>query len=563
MNPRAMLVALAICGISVNARPQDAPSHGPDGYDGKVDHAPAASGTIDRARRSNVTNRLYENCFIGDGRSHQLSTVTRCNGEDTTGLTLARWQARFPHVTSSSDEVDWVAIQATLDATEGPVADLRVPPGSVAVLNKPLALPPSKHVSISGAGRNASILRWTAPVPAGIYGSSANEAYWLHVRDIALQTSVDQPTGVAIKWSVSGLRVGYAVPIDIRDVFIGADSFAAPYSHYWSTGIETTCANFGIIDNAIIYGKSTAPAGSGNMTYGINAHRTCSGAAFDGFKILHSHIWKSQYGIKFAGDAEAARVDKTEIVDVSYGVIHTDSPGDATINVTNSHISSLVAGITLTGGVGGIVSDNTLFTTGAAGVAAVDLQSKASGINIHNNNIVSYSSGSSYTGVKVSESSTRNKIMGNTCINAGKARMYCVDTQGAGKGVAANIISDNSVSGSNAAFERNPSLNAVYANNTGLSAEEQDPQWQQNSTSPSISFPSSLVRTNSTVPTNVVKFANASIPQSHPIIVRCADTNTTFVHGSFIHTLTGANVTCTLGKTLGFMFTQNVAIQVF
>lgn len=52
---------------------------------------------------------------IGDNISRPLSTVTEFQGQNTTGWTLAQWQAIFPHVVSLAQTLDWAAIQAAID----------------------------------------------------------------------------------------------------------------------------------------------------------------------------------------------------------------------------------------------------------------------------------------------------------------------------------------------------------------------------------------------------------------------------------------------------------------
>jgi len=52
---------------------------------------------------------------VGDNVSRPLSTVTEFQGQNTTGWTLAQWQAIFPHVVSLAQTLDWAAIQAAID----------------------------------------------------------------------------------------------------------------------------------------------------------------------------------------------------------------------------------------------------------------------------------------------------------------------------------------------------------------------------------------------------------------------------------------------------------------
>jgi len=52
---------------------------------------------------------------VGDNVARPLSGVTDFKGINTTGWTLAQWQALFPHVVSLAQTLDWAAIQAAID----------------------------------------------------------------------------------------------------------------------------------------------------------------------------------------------------------------------------------------------------------------------------------------------------------------------------------------------------------------------------------------------------------------------------------------------------------------
>ncbi len=91
---------------------------------------------------------------IGDNNSHALSTITTLNGTNTTGWTLAQWQAVFPHALALSDEIDWCAIQAAVNvATSKTEGGLVVVPntGNRYKLNRGLIINP-RLVSVRGNG---------------------------------------------------------------------------------------------------------------------------------------------------------------------------------------------------------------------------------------------------------------------------------------------------------------------------------------------------------------------------------------------------------------------------
>ena len=62
---------------------------------------------------------------IGDNTSRPLSTVTEFKGQNTTGWTLAQWQAVFPHVVSLAQTLDWAGIQAAIDYADSVVFERR------------------------------------------------------------------------------------------------------------------------------------------------------------------------------------------------------------------------------------------------------------------------------------------------------------------------------------------------------------------------------------------------------------------------------------------------------
>ena len=112
----------------------------------------AASVTAD-------TDPLRSWCLIADGSSHQLSTVTSCNGVSTSGWTLGQWQAVLPAATALTDEVDWAAIQSYVNSTNAN-AVLR----GTAMINKTITL--SDSDKMIGASTFAAVIKPTAAMSA-------------------------------------------------------------------------------------------------------------------------------------------------------------------------------------------------------------------------------------------------------------------------------------------------------------------------------------------------------------------------------------------------------------
>jgi hypothetical protein len=119
------------------------------------------------------TDPLRAYCYKGDGLSHPLSTVTSCNGVNTTGYTLAQWQALLPAVPSLSNEVDWAALQSLINSATGPIS-VDIPSGTatlnnaITVCNESVALFGAGSVGNSGATTGTTLLNFTGARMASI-----------------------------------------------------------------------------------------------------------------------------------------------------------------------------------------------------------------------------------------------------------------------------------------------------------------------------------------------------------------------------------------------------------
>ena len=96
----------------------------------------SAIGAVARPLAVKLGERITPEDFgaIGNGVSHQLSTVTSFGTLNTTGFTLGQWQAIFPHVTSLTNELDWCALQAAINFSNGVPINLA---GKTYVVNQP------------------------------------------------------------------------------------------------------------------------------------------------------------------------------------------------------------------------------------------------------------------------------------------------------------------------------------------------------------------------------------------------------------------------------------------
>lgn len=109
---------------------------------------------------------------IGDGASHPLSSVTSLpNGQSTAGWTLSQWQSIFPRATSLSQEIDFLAHDKALQATNLVYA----PPGTYRFGQDTLYFPGRDGVQLYGAGRDSTF--WvTSNATAHVFVFSPNSA---------------------------------------------------------------------------------------------------------------------------------------------------------------------------------------------------------------------------------------------------------------------------------------------------------------------------------------------------------------------------------------------------
>lgn len=90
----------------------------------------------------NIRNPLYYYGYVGDGTSHPLSSVTSFGGLNTTGWTLATWQAVVSQVVALTDEIDGVAIQQLMNlgsVASNLVCTIELPYNSQARLSRTLS----------------------------------------------------------------------------------------------------------------------------------------------------------------------------------------------------------------------------------------------------------------------------------------------------------------------------------------------------------------------------------------------------------------------------------------
>lgn len=97
--------------------------------------------------------------YVADGSSHPLSSVSTFKGRNVAGYSLAQWQALVPQVTSLSNEIDAVAVQAWFnDRPNGGCLNL---PAGVAVFDIGIQTGGDQAVQVNGAGRDLTEIKFT------------------------------------------------------------------------------------------------------------------------------------------------------------------------------------------------------------------------------------------------------------------------------------------------------------------------------------------------------------------------------------------------------------------
>lgn len=518
---------------------------------------PSSNQTLDAAKLSTY-------CYIGDGSSHTLSTVTSCNGVNTASFTLYQWQTIVPGAAALTDEIDGAAIQSVLNAATTAAAVV-IPAQSTAVVNRQIVVPAGIQASFTGSGSNASVILFTnaAGGMQGIYQAPSDENIWLEVQGLAIETNVDQPSGTAISYQPTAASTGYARPVLIRDVFIGGTSKKFPFNHYWNIGVDLSQTNFGEITSFMIAGKGltgsdiSTPVSSSNMLYGIRVSApaaTPGTPSSDAMKIHDGLIYQSQTGVELDNDVEQTRISDVDIVAVNAGVNQTYPLGVgqevSCAYVQNSHINAYVVDIAYYGCAEATVSNNLLYLLPPAGATAygITLKSSQNDILLGNHFYAYVPSGATAEGVNIDNASHHNQVIGTNC----NFMTYCFDTQGnTSTTIGPNVFKDTLLVGT-ATTNRAPSTNDVYYATDGLAiADEILPKLAINSATPNANFPSGIAQTLNNVPTNITSFPSAAY-NGPEITIQCGDILTTFVNSGALVTTTGANVACAYGKIVKF-----------
>ena len=259
---------------------------------------------------------LSSYCFIGDGNSHALSTVTSCGGLNTTGWTLAQWQAILPAAAALTDEIDGDAINSFIAAQGSNPVNLRV--HGNARINTSIASC-SGNLYVSGDSQFSSIMVATASVTAFKHCQSASP-----------------PTNS--QWHVTGLKIicNNIACGDVADVTLnnGTEpsllwrevSAYALGSGVWSNGLMLTGAGGSRISDSVI-GLS-----SSGVAYGGDCISFTPATPFsDVFMVANTHIGNCAIGLNLVSSGSGQGPE---------GIFLTNLNADNVITAINETLTS-------------------------------------------------------------------------------------------------------------------------------------------------------------------------------------------------------------------------------
>jgi hypothetical protein len=178
---------------------------------------------------------------VADGASHPLSGVY---------ATLADAQAVYPHATALSDELDWAAIQAAVNALPSAAAvsnghfggTVRCPKGTY-VLNRAVVFTARNRVTLEGDGRRSTQLRSSGADTILLDFSGTDAATWLKgggVRDMEIRGSGNTTTHTQ-----PVMRCYYSQYLDVTRVnFINCFPGAVAGVQFWDSRFDSCRFDF-------------------------------------------------------------------------------------------------------------------------------------------------------------------------------------------------------------------------------------------------------------------------------------------------------------------------------
>lgn len=208
----------------------------------------------------------------------------------------------------------------------------------------------SSTLVIKGDGIGCSILKFTGNAAnSGISitnytgGSNFGTTGTISVSDLSIvKTTASGGTGIYIDLQHQGGNVN-AGP-NINNVVVTSDG-----GSQWDTGLEVYQFQDAIVSNYWYWGKPFDFTSVGMKVHGTDA---------TDIYIDHSRITFAGDAIQITGQTEGINIDQCSIVATSIGVNSVrDLGGEPQLVVSNSHISTVEAGVKVAGGIQGSIHD--------------------------------------------------------------------------------------------------------------------------------------------------------------------------------------------------------------
>lgn len=220
---------------------------------------------------------------IGDNADHALSTRY---------ASLAAAQAVYPFVTSLTQQIDWAAWQAAVNACAHSFDNLAKPgirmgAGKKYHIGADPIVPPNYQITIEGQGRQASVINFTG---TACFKSPAATYFCPQFRDFSIQG--DATTGYGIDLSPTTTDV-FNGSFENMDIFSGSECIFAPMScGLFSFSFE------GINGNS--YNGHTFRAHCGNTVSWRNCYAASAGSGKAGYRLSGNITMHSCTGVNNA-----------------------------------------------------------------------------------------------------------------------------------------------------------------------------------------------------------------------------------------------------------------------
>lgn len=294
-------------------------------------------------------NPLRYWCYKGDGASHTLSSVTSCGTTDTTGWTLAQWQAALPAATSLSDQIDWAAIQSYVNTKAAGQIYVLFPAGT-AYINKSIQFCGNSHLEGQGRGGNTIIRQMTAStdvIRSCQDGQTSPGTASLTVNDFNIECANASGCGTAVNASFA-IATGQSRLVSERMQVTQPSSGTT--GNFLRGFYINQFANTRIIDTYVINSVAGTPL-SGSSCYYLDATSTTRGANSE-FQMEQSTCFRMETGlyIRAANNCpvEGIRLDNNDFVGVIDHIIYqNDSTNAQILNefTINNHEGAIVRGL--------------------------------------------------------------------------------------------------------------------------------------------------------------------------------------------------------------------------